>query len=205
MHVFLFAIVVSGLEQDFNSFVKTSDKNVPKSKAKAFWCVYIPQMCPGDDNYEDEISGTFEERVHDLAMEKGYALAPVSTECQFYNGTGVAYHSGSTNILNGLWKNFSRTMSANKGQYVVALDVIHLAEQNSFSYNLCPCSVGLKCVTPGRHMPPLCAKQVYESDDDRLWVTIMALAVLAGVVVYVATEPYVKEGNFNTRQFLLRQ
>ena len=203
MHVLVISLVIAGLETDFNRFAQRSDTLVPENSARAFWCLYVPTQCPSDDNYGDgDTTAPFPERVRDYALDNmNYDLSE-HAECNFYTGNGVEYHVGLPRITEKLWSNESRTMSSSAGEYIVATDIIHAARDAS--HNLCPCNPGLKCVVPGRHMPGLCIRRVIETDKDELWITIMALVLLAGVVAYVATEPYVQEGSVNTRQYLLR-
>lgn len=205
MHVLVLSLVIAGLEDDFNSFARRADTLVPESKARAFWCIYVPHACPVDDNYDvDGLGGGFAEQVRDYATQAlDYNLSAYK-DGVYYVGEGVEVHVGLPRIEGSLWFNTSRAMSAAAGEYIVATDIHHVAKQLGTSHNLCPCNPGLACIVPGRHMPGLCIRRVAETDSDRLWITIMALVCLAGVVAYVATEPYVHEGNFNTRQYLLR-
>jgi hypothetical protein len=205
MHVLVFSLVLAGLEEDFNRFARRPDTLVPESKARAFWCIYIPHACPVTDNYDVQgLGGTFVEEVRNYALENlNYNLSS-NRDGVYYVGEGVEVHVGLPRIENGLWYNQSRTMSTAAGEYVIATDVHHVAKQLGTSHNLCPCNPGLACVVPGDHMPGLCIRRVVETDSDRLWITVMALVCLAGVVAYVATEPYVQDGSFNTRQYLLR-
>lgn len=205
MHVWLVAIVTAGLQDDFVHFTKRPDVNVPAGTANALWCSYISHLCPGDDVFVDTLGpgANFTQRVKHFATSQGYSLE--KDPCGHYTGAGKEYHLGPAIVdESGLWLNITRVMSRSTGEYLVATDVLHLSHRLGVPNALCPCNPGLQCVVPGRHMPGVCIRMHMESDNDRFWVTIMALVCLAGAVLYVATEPYVADGNVNARQYLLR-